>query len=313
MKRIAAIILFSLIGLATTARTLPKMPERHVNFIVLSDTGEKDSTRRVAARHMASIMDEAVERCNIDFIIHSGDQIHDNGVKSGTDPEWDFKLMDVFSGERLQSVAWHAVPGNHEYRGNPDAVADLSNVHEWWQTPSRYYARSERINTKGDELLVVYTDTTPLVRKYRKRWSEGRYGDSYGADEIAWADSVLSNSDAKWKIVIGHHPLYAHTDKNSEEKTDMQNALLPVLEHGGADMYINGHIHDFQHLKPEGSRISYVTNASGVRTRTPEAVDGTVFCSAGPGFMVCSVSGSRIKFRFVDNRGNVIYTYSIRK
>ena len=305
-------LLLAFVATAASAGNLPKLPARNINFIVLSDSGDRDSTRREAAKAMAVGMNEAITRCNIDFVAHTGDQIHDNGAKSSKDPEWKFKLLDIFSGDKLQSVEWHGVPGNHEYRGNPDAVAQFSDEQEWWESPSRYYSYTETLGN-GETVLFLYTDTTPLVDKYVEKWSKGRYDKDYPKRELAWADSVLRNSDARWKIVLGHHPVFAMTDKTLAEKTDMQYTLLPVMEEGNVDLYINGHIHDFQHLKTMWSDIHFVTNASGIRTRKPEAVIGTLYCAPGPGYMICSVSHSKIKFFFVHNDGEVIYSYTIKK
>lgn len=288
------------------------MPARYANFIVLSDSGDRDSTRREAAKAMAACMNEAITRCNIDFIAHTGDQIHDKGAKSSKDPEWQFKFLDIFTGDKLQSVQWHGVPGNHEYRGNPDAVAQFSEEHEWWVSPSRYYSYTETLGN-GEKLLMVYMDTTPFIDKYVASMRGVLYDWDYRARELAWADSLLQNSDARWKIVLGHHPVFAMTDKTIGEKTDMQHALLPIMEKSDVDLYINGHIHDFQHLKTMWSDIHFVTNASGIRTRKPEAVSGTLFCSPGPGFTLCSVSHSKIRFYFVDQNGEVIYSYTIKK
>ncbi len=42
---------------------------------------------------------------------------------------------------------------------------------------------------------------------------------------MKWIDSTLAVSDDNWKIVIGHHPVYADTDKSESERADMQKRV----------------------------------------------------------------------------------------
>lgn len=57
---------------------------------------------------------------------------------------------------------------------------------------------------------------------------------------LQWVDLVLTISQETWKIVVGHHPIYAETDKDDEERRDMQTRLDPILRRGGVDFYVYG-------------------------------------------------------------------------
>ena len=81
--------------------------------------------------------------------------------------------------------------------------------------------------------------------------------------QLQWLDSTLNASDETWKVVIGHHPIYAQTPKDEIERENMQQRVDPLLRKYGVDLYVCGHIHNFQHLKPADSRIDYVVNTSG--------------------------------------------------
>lgn len=35
-------------------------------------------------------------------------------------------------------------------------------------------------------------------------------------------------STEKWKIVVGHHPIYAETPKDDSERADMQKRVDPI-------------------------------------------------------------------------------------
>lgn len=59
----------------------------------------------------------------------------------------------------------------------------------------------------------------------------------------------------RWKIVYGHHPIYsegAHEDNNTKIEQ------LPPLLRDRAHIYLAGHDHDMQHLKPEGQLHFFV-------------------------------------------------------
>ena len=60
---------------------------------------------------------------------------------------------------------WFPVLGNHEYRGNTQAVLDYGKVSRRWMMPSRYYYKV--VSSKGTTVRVVFVDTTPLIERYR--------------------------------------------------------------------------------------------------------------------------------------------------
>ena len=114
-------------------------------------------------------------------------------------------------------------------------------------------------------------------------------------------------------MVIGHHPVYAYTTKDSSERTDMQARLDPVLRKHSVDFYFNGHIHNFQHIKVKGSGVDYITNSSASLSRPVEEMEGTQFCSPLSGYTVCSVRDSSFTINFMDKYGKSIYSYSKTK
>jgi hypothetical protein len=38
-------------------------------------------------------------------------------------------------------IPWYPILGNHEYRGNTQAVLDYSQVSARWEMPARYYTK----------------------------------------------------------------------------------------------------------------------------------------------------------------------------
>lgn len=80
-----------------------------------------------------------------------------------------------------------------------------------------------------------------------------------------------------------------------------------------ADAYICGHIHNFQHIKPEGMTVNYIVNSSASSSRKVNKISGTLFCDPEPGFTVCSATNNNFSFCFVNNKGETVYNYIIAK
>ena len=289
---------------------LDSLMEDHFNFIVANDLGRNGYYDQ---KPIAELMGELAENTDIEFIAAAGDVHHFEGVASVDDPLWMTNYELIYSHPELM-IDWFPVMGNHEYRGNTQAVLDYSSVSRRWSMPARYYAKSFDLEN-GASMKVVFIDTTPLIDKYHEE-AEESYPDVATQDmerQLAWIDSTLNASSETWKIVIGHHPIYAETSKDDIERENMQQRLDPVLRKYGVDLYVAGHIHNFQHIKPEGSDIDYVVNSSGSLSRDVAPIDGTQFCSSETGFSVISASDKELKLYMIDKDGNIIHTVSRTK
>lgn len=78
-------------------------------------------------------------------------------------------------------------------------------------------------------------------------------------------------------------------------------------------MYVCGHIHNFQHVRVNGSNIDYVTNSSGSLSRKVNPIEGTVFCSPEPGFSIISATPKTLELRMIDKTGKVLHTVTRNK
>lgn len=260
---------------------------------------------------IAELMGKVAEAVGPDAILALGDIHHYLGIESVNDPLWTTNYELVYSHPELQ-VEWCPVLGNHEYRGNTQAVMDYSGTSRRWNMPSRYYTRI--FDNDGTRVKVVFIDTAPIIDKYHADTAE--YPDAGRQDvdaQLRWLDRELSRDDnADWTIVAGHHPVYAQTPKQTSERTDMQKKVDPILRKHKVDMYVCGHIHNFQHIRKNG--IDYVVNTSGSLSRPDvKPTDGTVFCSGVPGFSVLTATPKAMTLSMIDNHGNVIHQVSRSK
>lgn len=260
---------------------------------------------------IAELMGKVAEAVGPDAFLALGDIHHYLGIESVNDPLWTTNYELMYSHPELQ-VEWCPVLGNHEYRGNTQAVMDYSGTSRRWNMPSRYYTRI--FDNDGTRVKVVFIDTAPIIDKYHADTAE--YPDAGRQDvdaQLRWLDRELSRDDkADWTIVAGHHPVYAQTPKQSTEREDMQKKVDPILRKHKVDMYVCGHIHNFQHIRKNG--IDYVVNTSGSLSRPDvKPTDGTVFCSGVPGFSVLTATPKAMTLSMIDNHGNVIHQVSRSK
>ena len=302
--------LFLFLGLALLLGCTPAPRTKTVNFIVASDMGRREESEQ---QNIAALLARQVEESKIDFVAVAGDPIHDEGVKSVDDEEWKLKFENVYTAEALQKVPFYVASGNHEYRGSIQAILDYSQKSERWNAPARYYSMERPIGKGEQKALFIFIDTTPLIDRYRV---EEGYSDAGSQDrerQLYWLDSTLFTSTSQWKFVIGHHPIYADTEKSVGERTDMQKRVGELIEKRKVDFYISGHIHNFQYIKPVGKTVNYIVNSSASLSREVSPIEATVFCSRDTGFSVFTVTAESVIFSFVNHTGDMIYRKTIVK
>ncbi len=286
-----------------------KTLEKPLNFYLANDLGRNGYYDQ---KPIAELMGNMAENVDIECVIAAGDVHHFEGVRSVNDPLWMTNYELIYSHPELM-IPWYAILGNHEYRGNTQAVIDYSAVSARWNVPDRYYTFA--MENDGVTVRFVMVDTAPLLDKYRE--DTEKYPDACKQDmnkQLAWIDSVLTAAKEDWVLVVGHHPIYAETGKDDSERLDLQKRLDSVLrKHKNVDMYLCGHIHNFQHIRKADSNIDYVVNTSGSLSRKVKPVDGTKFCSGETGFSLISVDKKELNLHMINKEGKVIYTVTRKK
>lgn len=308
MRNLVLFLLLTVSTLASAQGADYSVFDNKFNFYIANDLGRNGYYDQKPIAEQMGVMGEEI---GPEFVVATGDIHHFEGVRSVNDPLWMTNFELIYSHPELM-IDWFPVLGNHEYRGNTQAVLDYSHVSRRWTMPARYYTKAFADN--GATLRILWLDTAPLINKYRN--DSATYPDACRQDmekQLAWADSVLTAATEDWVIVVGHHPIYAETPKDGSERTDLQTRLDPVLRKHKVDMYVCGHIHNFQHIRVPDSNIDYVVNSSGSLARKVKPVEGTQFCSPEPGFSVCSADKQELTLRMIDKKGNILYTVKRKK
>ena len=304
MKRKLLFLFAAFVTLLASAQTVPnyKPLKRKINLVVVNDLGRNGYYDQ---KPIAGLMGAVAEQTGPEAVIALGDTHHYQGIQSVDDPLWMTNYELIYSHPELQ-VEWYPVLGNHEYRGNSQAVIDYSAKSRRWEMPSRYYTKT--FEDGGTSLRIVFIDTAPLIDKYRKK--NHTYPDVEKQDmeaQLKWLDKTLAEAKEDWIVVVGHHPIYAYTDKEESERTDMQKRVDGILRKHNVDMYICGHLHNFQHIRKPGSNIDYIVNTSGSLSRIPEAIDGTVFCNGETGISLLTASKDSLNLNMINREGEVLH------
>ena len=285
--------------------------KRDVCLFMVNDMGRNGY---YGQRDIARLMGGMAEELDPETVIAAGDVHHFSGVQSTSDPLWMTNYELIYDHPELM-LEWSPILGNHEYRGNTQAVLDYAGVSRRWAMPARYYTRT--FSDDATSVRVIFIDTTPLITKYRL--DSAVYPDACKQDDNAqmqWLDRTLSEAKEDWVIVVGHHPVYADTGKDVSEREDMQQRLLPLFrKHGNVDVYACGHIHNFQHIRPtDGTGADYVVNSAASLSRPKVSpVEGSVFTSGKPGFSVIEADKTTLTWYFVDGEGNILHSFERSK
>ena len=306
MKRFLLLATVTLIIASSAAAHSPKewrKMKSDVNIFLVSDLGHKGCYNQ---KVVAALMNDMAGKIKPQCIVATGDTHHGNGVKSIKDNDWEHNFEDIYYHPRLKKLDWYAAIGNHEYRGNSQALLEYSQVNPRWKITERYYTHV--FTNKGTSIRFIFIDTAPLIDKYRKN---PKYADSAKQDKSAqlqWLDQMLDQAKEDWVIVAGHHPIYAETDKNKTERENMQERVNSILcKHSNVDVYLSGHVHNFQHLRAKGCPIDYVINSSGAEGRKVKTIKQTRYCSGEAGFSVLSANKQELSIYMIDKNGNQLH------
>jgi hypothetical protein len=303
--------LILLCAVESAAQEKIKVDPSAVNFILMGDWGRNGADhQKQVARQMGKTASEA----SVDFIIAAGDNFYPKGVVSEFDPLWKYSFEDIYTDFSLQ-WDWYPVLGNHDYGANPDAQIAYSKISRRWQMPARYYHKKFSLN--GDttqQMLLVFIDTSPLVPYYYTGDGHNVQKQDSTAQKV-WLERLLSDpsSNVKWKVVVGHHPMYTGGSRTEGRDTRaIRGSLQPLFEKYRVDAYLTGHEHSLQHHVSNGGTHHFTSGSASERTPV-KMLPISKFVASEYGFMLFSVTSHQMFVQVVDFRGNIIYKTELTK
>ncbi|MGC4102166.1 purple acid phosphatase family protein [Ferruginibacter sp.] len=283
-----------------------------LNFIAMGDWGRNGADHQ---KQVADQMGKTASEIKAQFIVATGDNFYPSGVVSEWDPLFRYSFEDIYTAFSLQ-WDWYPVLGNHDYKTNPDAEIAYSKISRRWKMPARYY--SKIIPVPGDtasKILILFIDTNPLIPEY---YSNVEYGPNVkvadSSKQKKWIAKELSNAspNIKWKIVVGHHPMYTGGSRYEGYDTKaIRNSLKPLFDKYKVDVFLAGHEHSLQHLV-SGKMQHFISGAASEKTAA-KLVPESEMAASEYGFMVFSVTGKTLIAYTLDYTGKIIYSTTITK
>ncbi len=165
---------------------------------------------------------EQIHRLQPDLLLLSGD-ITQRARRT------QFRACERFLAQ-LPPVPQLAVPGNHDL--------PLFNL---WQRLVAPYAHYRR--TFGDELAPCYQAGGVLVVGVNTTRPGKHIDGSFSADRVVAVSRRLEASDARVKIVMGHHPVDAVLEVDEKNIAAGAEAAVRAWSRAGMQLYLAGHIH----------------------------------------------------------------------
>lgn len=263
-----------------------------LSFLVVGDWGQPNSQ----PQHLvAAAMGEVGATLNSAFVISTGDNFYRHGVESVDDPQWRATFEDVYAAPSLQTP-WYAVLGNHDYGGSPAAEIAYSQHSARWRMPAHYWRQDVGAAS------FFFLDTTPIARLDDMPFAGGA-----SRAQLDWLERELATSRARWKIVVGHHPILSSGQHGGS--ATMARRVQPLLQRYGVQAYFNGHDHDLEHMIDGG--VNYICSGSGAEARSVSAIPQSQFAYANTGFAACTFSGEHLILHFHSAQGESIYEAAI--
>lgn len=276
-----------------------------LHFYVFGDFGRSGEHHQ---RDLAWMMDTVSTIIEPQFIVSTGDNFYSDGVSSVDDPLWKKSFEEIYPSTRGLGNPWYVVLGNHDYHLNPQAEIEYTSISDRWNMPDYFYFK----DFEGSDFSVrmVFIDTNPFIDKY---YEQGKFKNKVILQDtttrLAWMDSLLSDDQKTWKMVVGHHPFHSGEGRGDELKSMRRHVKTHLTDHG-VNVYFNGHEHVVRHYH-EGGKTHYITSAAGAKTVPANDIPGTQFVSSSTAFVIVSVTSDSLYLQSISYRGKLEYATSI--
>ena len=250
-----------------------------VKFAVIGDSGRGSTEQHEVAAQMVRLR----EHFPFAFVLMAGDNIYE-GPASPDD--YRTKFEEPYRELLEDGVKFYAVLGNHD---------DPRQVHyaPFHMNGERYYtfAPPEDLVTKIATRVEFFAlDSTNLDRA-----------------QLRWFDERLARSNAEWKIVLLHHPLYT-SGRYRRTSRAHRWALEPTLVRHGVQVVFSGHEHIYQRSRLQKGVQYFVTGGAG-SLRLGDGIPATYIAKnydADYHFMLVEIDGDDLHFQAISRQGEMI-------
>jgi 3',5'-cyclic AMP phosphodiesterase CpdA len=241
-----------------------------LRFVSVADTGTGDAGQYAVAEAMTQYCYQKPYK----LVILAGDNIYNNGEIEKIGAVFERPYQSLLK----QGVKFHACLGNHDIR---TANGDPQVRYPGFNMQGRYYT------FRRDPVQFFALDT------------------NHNADlqtQLTWLEQELKRSNATWKIVFGHHPVYSSGMYGSSQA--LIKSLTPLFQKYGVQLYINGHEHNYERTRPING-TTYLICGGGAGTRPVERSEWTAHSASKLSFATYDVYPDRIEISAMDTKNRV--------
>jgi hypothetical protein len=266
---------------------LTALPPRHtlalpkragsVRFAVIGDVGRGDARQYDTAAEMAAWH----ERFDFEFVLMLGDNIY----PSGREDDFATRFERPYRALLERGVRFHAVIGNHDPQG-------IEHYAPFGMGGHRYYTFSTTAGPPWAERRVQFfaLDTVGLT-----------------VSERQWLRRELEVSDADWRIVFQHHPIYT-SGRYRFRAFAARRQLESLFVDFGVNVVFSGHEHVYERMLPQRG-VHYFTSGSGGALR-PDDLQPSRLTATGfdddTHFMLVEVTGDTLHFQVINRTGDSV-------
>jgi acid phosphatase len=223
-------------------------------FVAVGDTG----TGQAGQYGVAKAMTRYYQQHPFNFILLAGDNIYPNGEIERIEEVFEKPYEPLLE----KGVKFYAALGNHDIRTN--------NGEDELKYPA--FNLSDRYYTFRQGPIQFFA----LDTNHNANWKA----------QLPWLDKELSRSEAPWKIVFGHHHIYASGVRGVNQL--FVDNLTPILEKHGVQFYLNGHEHHYERTRPING-ITYLTCGAGALLRPVRKSEWTEYSTSNLSFAAFDV------------------------
>ncbi len=257
---------------ATSNINEPLTNEPLVRFAAIADTGVGSRDQFA----IANTMSQTYQKQPFPFVLMAGDNIYPYGEISSVKAYFEEPYAPLLS----QNVKFYAVLGNHDIIKTNNGLDQIN--YPLFNMSDRYYSFRKEII----EFFAIDTnDNAP--------WQE----------QLAWLDRQLASSNAPWKIVYGHHPLYSSGRHGGDPQ--LAAKLAPIFAKHKVPLYLCGHDHGYERFVPIAGTTYIVNGGGGAPLYRFGKSDKTAFVSSQFSFMTFDVYQDKIITKAIATDGKV--------
>ncbi|ATW24907.1 fibronectin type III domain-containing protein [Candidatus Formimonas warabiya] len=236
----------------------------------------------------------------LNFVLLGGDMVQ-NGMKADNWQMFLAQATNVFS-----QLPMLAVPGNHESNsastGKPEMFLDFLAMP--LNGPSGF--KEEFYSYDYGNCHIVGLSSSIFMNEQLLKG--GMTEEDF--DRIAdWLEEDLANSDAKWKIVVMHHPAYAVV--SDPTAAEVLENWAPIFVEAQVDLVFCGHQHIYMRTKPIQG-VTYVMGNSGSKHYAPADVPySQVMIEDTSTYQIVTAEEDSLTMNTYDAAGDILDTVTL--